>query len=81
LPAPAYLSEKTAVSVNTLNNKDRDQKNTKAPSSRDEVEAYEASNGADMPIFANILPKPMSTPPSEGTTEDPALGRRLVKQS
>lgn len=55
------------MSVNTRSNKDRDEKNTTAPSSQDEVEAYEASNGADMPIFANILPKPMSLPPAEAT--------------
>ena len=55
------------MSVNTRSNKDRDQKNTPAPSSLHEVEAYEASNGADMPMFANILPKPMSTPPAEAT--------------
>ncbi len=47
------------MSVKSRKNNGRENDDTAAPSPPHEVEAFEASNGADMPMFANIPPKPM----------------------
>lgn len=51
-----------------------------ASSPQDEVEAFQAGNGADMPIFANILPNPMTISTAQATPLPPGAPDELGLQ-
>lgn len=74
-PVFAVLLEKLVVPTKARRKNHRENTNAVTPFPQHEVEAFQASDGSDMPIFANILPKPMTSAQATSLPPGPAASR------